>query len=101
MDHICLLWHGPTLRAQPHLQSTQASLFIQTQAKKSDVVQHPVALLIRRHTHKKRFFNKAASFDTLLVYHLHPRKCWLPGRSHGDVPINDRHVQTERPELTV
>lgn len=24
----------------------------------------------------------------------------LPGRSHGDVPINGRHVQTEQPELT-
>ncbi|TNN50463.1 hypothetical protein EYF80_039332 [Liparis tanakae] len=26
---------------------------------------------------------------------------WLPGGSHGDMPINARHVQTEQPELTV
>jgi len=26
---------------------------------------------------------------------------WLPGCSHGDMPINSKHVQTEQPELTV
>lgn len=55
---------------------------------------------------KNRRFHTTFSLDTLLVYHLLFSLCngeqsLVPGCSHGDVPINARHVQTEQPELTV
>lgn len=56
---------------------------------------------------QKDSFHTDASLDTLaslssLFFSKYWRAtAWIPGCSHGDMPINARHVQTVKPELTV